>query len=540
MVRCISSSLVCGFIFAGAIAIPSPDAFSSDGGAASSAQRPAASRVAAAPRPDGGTPRKKRKRKKRAADSAGALDGGVAQPVVAPTRRKTERKMKRAMVALEQAHDQEEKTLRRLQRVKDFLTKGDFAAAMLELNRAERATKKAVDVTAHVDEIEILETSDYILRSVYSLGIALLTILLAVVLALLLRRLLTRSTPEGERSMGGAARWAYRLIVLIFSLGLLLFGTVVAVRYIWNIRVSSDRVIKVLEHPLFAFEGRPVTFLSIVFFLITLAFIVILARNLRGILERRIMPRFSADVGVQHAFAAILHYVIVFVGLLISLEVLGVGASTVAIVAGVVGIGVGFGMQHLVNNFLSGLVLFFERHVKVGDWIDVGGVEGKVVRIQARATTLLTRDHVTIVLPNSDLVQGKVVNQSFPDNRLRVRVRVGVAYGTDLELVQRTLYEVMDAHPRLLKEPKPQVRLFEFADSSLTIEALYWLGDLMGKDQIASEVRFAIESAFRANGIVIPFPQRDTHLLAPPELLQALAARGSTPGEPPRGGPGAI
>ena len=261
-----------------------------------------------------------------------------------------------------------------------------------------------------------------------------------------------------------------------------------------------------------------------VFFLITIAFIVLLSRSLRQVLERRLMPRFSSDVGMQQAFAAILHYCIVFIGLLISLEVLGVGASTVAIVAGVVGIGFGFGMQHIINNFLSGLVLFFERPVKVGDVVDVGGgaagsIEGKVVRIQARATTLVTRDGVTVIVPNADFIQGKVLNLTIPDNRMRTRIKVGVGYESDLDLVSDILYAVVADNAKALKDPPPRVRLIDYADSALKMECLFWIEDIMGRDQIQSDIRFEVLRRFRAAKVEIPFPHRDTTLHASAELL---------------------
>lgn len=438
---------------------------------------------------------------------AAAAESGAPAPGGRGTRRK-------ALQALETVLDQEEKTLRRIDRVEEHLRKGDTAAAMKELGRARRATDKALVVAQSFEQQEVLETSDYIIRGLSTAGIALLSLLLAVVLAMLLRRLLSRAGIDGARDMSAGVRWSYRFIVLLVAAGSLSLAVWISIRLIWRVRVSSARVMEVLEHPLFAFEGRPVTFMSILFFLVTIAFLFIISRRVRLTLERKVMPRFSGDIGVQQAFSAILHYLILFVGLLVSLEVLGVGASTVAIVAGVVGIGVGFGMQHLVNNFLSGIVLFFERPVRVGDWVDVAGVEGRVVRIHWRATTLVTRDNLTIVIPNSDFVQGKVYNLTIPDNRLRARVKVGVAYGTDLEVLERALLAVVRQHPTILQDPEPRVRILEFADSAMTIELLYWLGDLQGKDQVASDVRFAIVRAFREHGIVIPFPQRDTHIVS--------------------------
>lgn len=447
----------------------------------------------------------------------------------------------KAKEAIDRVREHQAATLRRIDRVQLALNRGDVSGALQELGRAKESSEASKDTADELAEEEILETSDYIIRSLLSLGIAILALLLSIVLALLLRRVLSRiGGGEGPRAMSTSMRWSYRLIVTVLTLGILGLASWVAIRHVWGFQLTGRQVLEVVEHPLFAFQGRPVTFLSVVFFLITLALVVIVSRNIRGVLERKVMPRFSPDIGVQHAFAAILHYLIVAMGLLLSLEVLGVGASTVAIVAGVVGLGFGFGMQHIINNFLSGLVLFFERPIRVGDVVDVGGgrtgsTEGKVIRIQARATTLMTRDGVTVVVPNSEFVQGKVLNLTIPDNRMRTRIRVGVAYDSDLELVTRILMEVVSAGRNVMAEPPPKVRLVEFADSSVNLECLFWIDDIMGRDQIQSDLRFEVFRRFREHGISLPFPQRDTNVRFPPELVEAwLRRQGDEPDEPKR------
>jgi small-conductance mechanosensitive channel len=475
--------------------------------------------------PDGGLKPKPAAAKtaKKPKPSSLNADGGVS-PAAAKKKIK-EKKARKALEVVSQLHDRQARAVQRMEKVGNLLKQGQVAEALKELDRAKSLSLEAITATEDLVEEEELTASDYVIRSLITLGIAILIFLLVWLLSHALRRLIVRdSRPavEGEAPAPGAMLWAYRVVMVIATLGLVGVATFLTIRHVWKVRFSKSQVLDIIEHPLFAFEGRPVTFLSMIFFVLTLAAVVLLAGWFRRLLENRLMPRFSQDVGVQHAFSAILYYVLLFVGLLVSLEVLGVGASTVAIVAGVVGLGIGFGMQHIINNFLSGLVLFFERPVKVGDIVDVGNVEGRVERIRARATTLVTRDNVTIIVPNSEFVQGKVTNLSFPDNRLRCRLKIGVAYGSDVDQVTQTLKAVAAAHPEVLREPVPGVQLYELGDNAIGFELIFWVKEILNRGRIFSDLRYAVVHAFREGGIEIPFPQRDLHLKPSPDLLEAL------------------
>jgi small-conductance mechanosensitive channel len=464
--------------------------------------------VAAAVTRENGTKRKPKPKPK---------EKEAPKPVAAPAKATNALKNK-AIQVLDLVHDAGEKAVRRIDRVQDYLKRGDVSAALRELDRAKRAARNVAESTEDFKVEEVLTTTDYIVRILLSVGIGILALVVAWLFGVALRRLIFRD------GAGAGMRWAYRTLVFVFTLGFLALGAWLAVRHVWKVRVSPARVLDALEHPLFAFEGRPVTPLSVCFFILTLPTVVVLAGRLRHLVEKRVMPRFSTDLGVQHAASTILYYVLLFVGLLIALEVLGVGASTVAILAGVVGLGIGFGMQHIINNFLSGFVLFFERPVKVGDIVDVAGVEGRVERIRARATTIITRDHVTIIVPNSDFVQNRVLNLSVPDDRVRFRLKVGVAYGSDPEKVRRVLLAVAAEHPRVLKSPPPDVQIADFADSAISFELVFWVSEILHRFKIASDLRYAIVQAFRDNAIQIPFPQRDLHVF-PTEGLRAMLGR---------------
>jgi potassium efflux system protein len=182
------------------------------------------------------------------------------------------------------------------------------------------------------------------------------------------------------------------------------------------------------------------------------------------------------------------------------------GALTV--VLGTLGLGVGLGLQPLFTNFISGLMILFERHVRVGDLITIGGELGEVTSVSIRSTTIKTPDGIELVIPNSDLITHNVVNWTLRDTRLRGHVKVGVAYSTDPELVRKLLLDIMNQHSLVLRYPPPEVWFMDFGDNSLNFELVAWFQDALSRWRFVTAVRFEIARVFRAHGIEIPFPQR--------------------------------
>ena len=200
------------------------------------------------------------------------------------------------------------------------------------------------------------------------------------------------------------------------------------------------------------------------------------------------------------------------VGLFVAIDSIGLSLSAVLAASTVLLVGIGFGLQNIAQNFISGLIVLFEQPVRPGDFIKVGDAYGVVAAIGLRATRVVTRDQVTIIVPNSELVSTQVVNHSIPTANLRIAIAVGVAYGTDAELVRKTLLAVPAGYAQVLAEPKPEVRFEDFGDSSLSFSLLVWIADPGEDRRVSSELRFEIERRFRAAGIEIPFPQRDLHI----------------------------
>jgi small-conductance mechanosensitive channel len=216
--------------------------------------------------------------------------------------------------------------------------------------------------------------------------------------------------------------------------------------------------------------------------------------------------------GVKFAVKTLIHYSLILVGFLVAISVAGIDMSKFAILAGALGVGIGFGLQNIVNNFISGLILLFERPIKIGDTVTIDDQWGTITRIGLRSTVVETIDRAELIVPNSELVSQKVTNWTFTTHVSRVVITVGVAYGTPLEGVLEILLRVAREQGAILDEPPPTAIFTGFGDSSINFELRAWIADINQRPFVRSELGLAIDREFRAAGIVIPFPQRDLHL----------------------------
>ena len=218
------------------------------------------------------------------------------------------------------------------------------------------------------------------------------------------------------------------------------------------------------------------------------------------------------DSGVKGSISRFTKYLVMLIGSLIALDTVGISLKSLAALGAVLMVGIGFGLQNITQNFISGLIILLERPIKVGDLVDVKGISGKVIDIGARSTLVHTRDDVAIIVPNSQFISEQVTNESFTGSRARHHLPIGVAYGADVELVEKILKEVAEAHSKVLKDPTPNVLFVEFGSSSLDFDLMVWVEDLWKFEEILSDLRFAIVKKFNEHNIEIPFPQRDLHL----------------------------
>lgn len=273
-----------------------------------------------------------------------------------------------------------------------------------------------------------------------------------------------------------------------------------------------------LRYPLFSLSGRSVTLLALFALVVTVILSVLAGLFVRRALQRVLLRRGSAEKGLAYAIGRIGQYLVVITGVLLGLDNLGFSLTTLATLGAVLTVGIGFGLQNITQNFISGLILLLERPVQQGDFISVGDLIGRVDEIALRATRVISRDGVAVIVPNSALITATVVNLSAGMPNFRARVKVGVAYGSDLATVREVLLEVAAAHEGVLHDPAPHVFLRDFGDSSLDFELTVWLADPQHDPFVTSDLRFAIDAAFRRRGIEIPFPQRDLHLRTDPTI----------------------
>ena len=246
------------------------------------------------------------------------------------------------------------------------------------------------------------------------------------------------------------------------------------------------------------------------------------SRLLRRMLRRNVFRLTHLNIGAQESILRILHYFIMLVGLFIAVQQIGVDLTTLAAIGAVLMVGVGLGLQNITSNFISAIILLFERPVQVGDFVEVSGVQGRIRMIKTRSSVVETLDNVSIIVPNSNFISQNVTNWSYRDSKVRIHISVGVSYGSDVDLVAETLLRVGRAHPEVLLNPEPTIQFLEFGDSSLNFVLLIWINDASRQYFVRSDLNFAVVKAFREEGITIAYPQRDLHIRSavPLELNQ--------------------
>jgi potassium-dependent mechanosensitive channel len=236
------------------------------------------------------------------------------------------------------------------------------------------------------------------------------------------------------------------------------------------------------------------------------------ARIATSLLKRHVLGAAGVERGIQEAVALLARYALLLLASLFILQAWGFDVSSLAVVAGVLGVGVGFGLQNIANNFVSGLIVNLERPVQIGDFIRVGEWTGTVERIGPRCVEIRTPDRVSILVPNARFLETEIVNWSHGDPVTRVHVKIGVAYGSDVAQVRAALLEAARGHPDILIDPRPRVRLASFGESALDFELLVWTRTPRKQEHLKSDLHFRIEATFRRHGIEIPFPQWDLNL----------------------------
>lgn len=269
---------------------------------------------------------------------------------------------------------------------------------------------------------------------------------------------------------------------------------------------------EIFHYQLFMINQTPITMASLLVFSFILTLCFFVSRIVRAILDKRVLAHLQLTSGTHYTIIRISQYILWFVGGMIAFQFIGIDLSGFAVILGFLSVGIGFGMQNLTSNFISGLILLFEQHIQVGDRVTVGQTEGDVEEINIRSTTIRSLNNIAIIVPNSEFIAGTVTNWSHGDPKTRLEIDVGVSYESDLDTVIRSLLDVAQHHSLVLKKPEPGVWFLGFGDSSWNMRLLAWVDSPKIRAQVGSEINCAIVKKFRENRVEIPFPQRDLHI----------------------------
>ena len=267
-------------------------------------------------------------------------------------------------------------------------------------------------------------------------------------------------------------------------------------------------------HMGFTVNDTSITIGMITIAILSLILGLIVAKVISRHVGKNILPRLKVEPGPASAIQSILYYIMLVITVLIALQIAQVPLTVFTIFGGALALGIGFGSQNIMNNFISGLILLIERPLLVDDLVTVQGEMGKVIKIGARATHIQAYSGITYIIPNSHLLENSVSNWSLPNRKIRSSIRVGVAYGSDTKKVREILEGILEEHIRVLESTDNRVLFMGFGDSSLDFEVHFWISprSVLDRHQIESDLRFKIDEQFRSNEIEIPFPQRDVHV----------------------------
>jgi len=275
-------------------------------------------------------------------------------------------------------------------------------------------------------------------------------------------------------------------------------------------------VVDFLSKPVFSSSDSRISVGMLLYLVLGSWLIIFLAKLLSQLVVERLLRRYGTEKGVSHAIGTIFRYIFVFIGLIVVIQSTGIDLSALTVLAGALGVGIGFGLQNVTNNFISGIIILFERPIKVGDRVELPELDnltGDVVNISARSTTINTNDNITIVVSNSKFVSDAVINWSYNDTNVRFNIPVGVSYKEDPEVVKQILIDVAKAHPGVLINPPPDVLFDEYGDSSLNFLLRIYTNEFSRKPRVLkSDLYYAIFKKFKEKGIEIPFPQRDVYI----------------------------
>lgn len=313
--------------------------------------------------------------------------------------------------------------------------------------------------------------------------------------------------PDGTVKPATPIKWLFIRISWLAWFGILC----VCILFAWGAKQAVILGFFQILNKSFPVGGMNLSFLGFVYGFLILLCTHAAARLWKHTLIEKFLAHSGLEPGIKESVKTITVYIFWIFGILISLNIVGISSTSVTVAFGALGIGLGFGLQNIFSNFVSGIILLFERPIQVGDAVEVSGIWGEVKKINVRSTLVQTYDNASLIIPNSEFISSQVTNWSFKDPRVRRTVTIGVAYGSDIKLVRKTLLDIADRTPEVYKYPSPTVIFTDFGDSALIFQLRIWTHvDLCLS--VETDIRFEIDRLFKEKNIEIPFPQRDVHM----------------------------
>ena len=350
----------------------------------------------------------------------------------------------------------------------------------------------------------------------------------ATVLRSITQHVLARRVPHAFHGVAGRAGPLLETFARLIRHAAVVIWAVLTLNEFRILRPIVAWMRRVLTHSL-GFGEISLTLGSVLLFVAAIYVAFWTARTMRTILRDEVLGRMSLPRGVANSVSTLTYYALVLIGLLIALAAAGFEVGQLAIVVGALGVGIGFGLQNVVNNFVSGLILMFERPIQPGDFIEITGTTGRVTDIGMRATTLTTPEGADVVVPNGTLLSEKLVNWTLRDTNRRVDVDIGVAYGSDLKQVLELLKKVAAGTPGISPSPSPEVFLLAFGPNSIVFGIRAWTSDFGTSAAIRTATAVRVHDALKEAGIDIPLPQQDVRIVSVPRELAATSQQGPRP-----------
>lgn len=294
---------------------------------------------------------------------------------------------------------------------------------------------------------------------------------------------------------------------------------------IWqDIKEVIREIFTILDTPFTHLGNKDISVNFVLYILISILLVLFVAQKARQLLVHRVLTRTKLDAGVRQSIGTIVRYLVIFIGFIVIFQSAGLDLTALGVVAGALGVGIGFGLQNITNNFISGIIILLERPIKIGDRVQVGDTTGDVVQIAARATTVVTNDNIAIIIPNSEFISSQVINWSHNDRMVRFRFPFGVSYSEDPERVREIGLAIAKANEGILDSPAADVIFTGYGDSSIDFELWVWTIRYTSRPNVLrSQIYYALFKAFKEANIEIPFPQRDLHIRSGLEVLKSQA-----------------